>query len=158
MYKRQVDNGKPVQKPWRIKTTSANLAESLSQYRCQCPPGAHAACQGKITAASNNYTPKMAQVVINALVKPTFNTATSNVSRPSIAPVELDALCGTVAQDAWLDLSFATEEAEERGLIGRSQYDIDGNSPSTSSSSHTQAQGVLLANELPWPRHEDHSC
>ena len=49
-----VDNGKPVQKPWRIKTTSASLVESLSHYRCQCPPGAHTPCQGKITPASEN--------------------------------------------------------------------------------------------------------
>ena len=78
----------------------------------------------------------MAQIVINALLSPTINTATSKVSRPSTAPVKLDVLCGAEAQDAWLDLSFATEEAEERGLIGRSQYDTDGNSPSTSSNSH----------------------
>ena len=49
------DKGKPVMKPWRVKTTSQPLADALSQYKCICAPGPHTPCKGKITAASENY-------------------------------------------------------------------------------------------------------
>ena len=109
------DKGKPVQKPWRLKATSFKLAETLSQYKCNCSPGAHAPCQGRITSASENYTPQMERVIIEALLCLSASPSPTHVSKPSGAPVQLQALCGSCSQDAQLDLFLPLGRTRNEG-------------------------------------------
>ena len=38
------DQGRRVNKPWRIRTTCRHLSDAMSKHVCDCPPGAHAPC------------------------------------------------------------------------------------------------------------------
>ena len=118
--------------PGGLRPLQINLQRRYHNTNAGVVQGAHAPCQGRVTSASENYIPLMAQVVIEALLYPSAGPPLTHVSRPSGNPVQLQALAGSVSQDVQLDLSFATEDAEERGLIGLSQCGTEGNSPSTS--------------------------
>ena len=69
----------------------------------------------KITAASENYTPLMAQVIIDALLKPIAGKPTPKFSRPDSVPNNLQALSVANSPSTELDRSYSTEEAEEEG-------------------------------------------
>jgi len=60
--------GNPVKKTWKIMSTHAPIIEELSPHKCKCQRGAHAPCTGAV--ASENYTPKMATLVVKGVLRP----------------------------------------------------------------------------------------
>ena len=46
------------------------MIEELSRHKCSCQGGKHLPCTGKLASDSENYTPKMAKAVIDAVLTP----------------------------------------------------------------------------------------
>ena len=62
------DKGHPQLKTWKVVTNDHRLADSLNALACQHPPGfKHSPIEGKYTAASAFYPPKLCETIINSL-------------------------------------------------------------------------------------------
>ena len=112
------DQGRPVNKPWRIRTTCKHLSDAMSKHVCDCPPGAHAPCQGAVTSKSENYTPEMAKAVVEAVIHAhAGNMQTQKGGVPQNGKALLSQLKCNIASDDALDTSYATPPSEDvRGL------------------------------------------
>ena len=59
--------GRPIKKPWKIVSTHSPLVENLNKDRCSCPRGSHIPCSGSATSNTENYTPRMAQIMVGGV-------------------------------------------------------------------------------------------
>ena len=97
------------------------MAETMAAFQCRCLPGSHAESQGKLTTQTENYTPKMAQVITDAFLRPTpvFQSAAPRDPEPKrglLSQLQTDPN----GSDP-LDLSFAEAEDDDlKGLTGTS--------------------------------------
>ena len=62
--------GRPIKKPWKIKSTHPPMIEELSRHKCSCQGGKHLPCTGKLASDSENDTPKKAKAIIDAVLTP----------------------------------------------------------------------------------------
>ena len=51
-------------------STHAPIIEELSPRKCKFQRGAHAPCTGAVASASENYTPKLATLVVKGVLRP----------------------------------------------------------------------------------------
>ena len=127
------DQGKPVNKPYRIRTTCQHLSNAMSEYTCKCPPGStHAPCQGAITSKNEEYIPEMAQAVIDAILNAHATSSQhphGELGRsPQYKALISQLMCNITADDA-LDLSYATPPSEVVRGLGAT-FTEGGSSPS----------------------------
>ncbi|MHC4950810.1 MAG: reverse transcriptase domain-containing protein, partial [Planctomycetota bacterium] len=84
--------GRPIKKPWLIKTTHSPLVDQLKGFTCTCKVE-HVPCAGSLTPATEKYTPKMAHEILTGLM----------------TTPPLNGLCAS--SDAPLDLSYACDSS-----------------------------------------------
>ena len=103
-------NGKLIMKPWRVKTTNANIDRVLSPKRCTCVPGSHAPCSGRETSRSERYTDEFARLVIQSCGAvsntPLYNRDASH-NRP-VAAVAVDSQLSPLRGGS--DFSYAGDD------------------------------------------------
>ena len=59
---KSVVNGKPIKKPWTLKTDVEDIVENLEKYKCS-NDHEHHPCAGKDTKLTESYTPEMVVVI-----------------------------------------------------------------------------------------------
>ena len=83
--------GRPIKKPWLIKTTHSPLVEQLKGFTCTCKVE-HVPCAGSLASASENYTPKMAHEILSGLLSSPPASGSCALSLPD-APLDLSYAC-----------------------------------------------------------------
>ena len=60
-------NGKPIKKPWTIKSSNSLLLLSLSHFKCNHKPHEHEVCAGAQTVLTGFYPFEFSDAVMNGL-------------------------------------------------------------------------------------------
>ena len=95
-------SGKPIQRDWRIATDDIEIHAALSRRKCSHAPSEHAKLEGKMTKASENYTPDLVDTIHQAWRKSVAKSAytdsrrtrKSKVASANAAPVPQSAETG----------------------------------------------------------------
>ena len=133
--------GNRVKKTWKIMSTHAPKNEELSDRKCKCQRGAHAPCTGAVASASENYTPKMATLVVKGVLLPGVE---------SVAPPDGTFRSCNARPDGenggLLDLSYAGGGEEDFTEADRAMFARF----SDGSCSHRQKMSVPRVRSMAW--------